>query len=314
MNTNAMSSNGQPNPYAWNHGEQGYAYDQDRDVEMNQYPPQHQQPAASDTYDIDHYLNEITRTRTAITWLAQSVETVRNLQQRSLSSLESHGSNQALDSEVANTQAQIRGIRADLNTLAADAARTTDGSQTTKLSQIRTTRSAFQEVLSTYLSEESAYKKSRRDDFARQYRVVNPDASEGEVDAAAEDNSEGGVFQNALKANRAGQASVTLGRVQARHNDLEKINQTMRELVEVMEDMRTLVERQEEPVKQVEESGEQAEANLREGNVHVGKAVNTARSTRKKKWWCLLLTIIIIALAVGLGVGITMAQKTASGN
>ena len=124
--------------------------------------------------------------------------------------------------------------------------------------------------------------------MARQYRIVRPDATEEEVQAAVEDQSGGQIFQQALmQSNRRGQAQAVLSAVQDRHAQLEKIQQQLEELAQLFQDLDTLVVQQEAAVVAIEQKGEEVIENIDKGNLELGTAVETARSTRKKKWICL---------------------------
>lgn len=57
----------------------------------------------------------------------------------------------------------------------------------------------FKKELQNYLQEERQYRERYRDQIARQYRIVNPEASEDEVRQAADaDWGSEGVFQTAV--------------------------------------------------------------------------------------------------------------------
>lgn len=88
-----------------------------------------------------------------------------------------------------------------------DAARS--GGNVTKDSQIRNLKSQFKSQLEQYQQEESTYKKRYQDQIARQYRIVNPDATEEEVHEAAQANwGDEGVFQTAVSLRNAYQKST----------------------------------------------------------------------------------------------------------
>jgi syntaxin 1B/2/3 len=106
-----------------------------------------------------------------------------------------------------------------------------------------------------------------------------------------------------------------LSAVRARHDELQRIEQTIVELAAMFNDMDQLVVAQEPAVERTEESAEQAQEDVSKGNVEVGKAIKHARNRNKLKWYCLLIVVLIvlgIALGVGLGVGLskTATSKT----
>ncbi|KAI0601267.1 t-SNARE [Biscogniauxia sp. FL1348] len=299
----------QNNPYEQApSAEQGYGYGQEH--EMQNYP---QQPVASQTLSQQDFLGRIDFLRNEIGTLTNNVQAISSLHQRSLGEPDGGATTQQLERIVAETQHLNGGIRDQLKFLANDANRTTDGSRGLKERQVNTIKSQFERELHSYQQEESTFRARYRDQIARQYRIVNPDASDDEVRQATEaDWGNEGVFQTALRANRTGQATSVLGAVRARHNELQRIEQTLMELASLFQDLAVLVEQQEVHVQQAEQNAENTTKYIDDGNVQVKKGIISARNARKWKWWCLLVTILIILIAVGIGVGVTEAQKAAA--
>jgi syntaxin 1B/2/3 len=110
--------------------------------------------------------------------------------------------------------------------------------------------------------------------------------------------------------NRSGQASSVLGAVRARHNEIQRIEQTLSELAQMFNDMAQLVVAQEPIVEQTEANADDSRNQMEQGNKQINTAIKHARNRNKLKWWCLLICILIIlgiALGVGLGVGLNKA-------
>ncbi|KAI1110337.1 t-SNARE [Nemania sp. NC0429] len=299
------------NPYQQSpSAEQGYGYGQDH--ELQDYGQQ--APAASQTLPQHEFLGRIDFLRNEIGTLTDNVQAIASLHQRSLAEADGGVSGQQLERIVAETQSLNAGIRDQLRFLANDANRTVDGSRAVKERQVSTIKAQFERELRSYQEEESSFRARYRDQIARQYRIVNPDASEAEVREATEaDWGNEGVFQTALRTNRTGQASSVLGAVRARHNELQRIEQTLMELASLFQDLAVLVEQQEVPVVQAEQNAENTTKYIDQGNQQVKRGIISARNARKWKWWCLLITILIIAVAVGVGVGVTQASKAVTG-
>ncbi|KAI0910028.1 t-SNARE [Ustulina deusta] len=296
------------NPYQQSpSAEQGYGYDQAH--ELQNYPQQ------SQVLPQQEFLGRVDFLRNEIGTLTNNVQAIASLHQRSLAEADGGSSGQQLERIVAETQSLNGGIRDQLKFLANDANRTVDGSRAVKERQVNTIKAQFERELRSYQEEESSFRSRYRDQIARQYRIVNPEASEDEVRQATEaDWGNEGVFQTALRTNRTGQASSVLGAVRARHNELQRIEKTLMELASLFQDLAVLVEQQEEPVRQAEVNAENTTKWMDQGNQQVKKGIISARNARKWKWWCLLITILIIAVAVGVGVGVTEAQRAASGH
>ncbi|KAI0540533.1 t-SNARE [Xylaria digitata] len=299
------------NPYQQSpSAEQGYGYGQEH--ELQSYG---QQPIASQTLPQQEFLGRIDFLRNEIGTLTNNVQAIASLHQRSLAEADGGLSGQQLERIVAETQSLNGGIRDQLKFLANDANRTVDGSRAVKERQVNTIKAQFERELRSYQEEESSFRARYRDQIARQYRIVNPEASEEEVRQATEaDWGNEGVFQTALRTNRTGQASSVLGAVRARHNELQNIEKTLMELAGLFQDLAVLVDSQEPLVGQAEQNAENTVKHIEAGNQQVKKGIISAQNARKWKWYCLLITILIIAIAVGVGVGVTKAQQAANGN
>ncbi|XXH03517.1 Tripeptidyl-peptidase sed2 [Hypoxylon texense] len=290
----------QGNPYQQGpSAEQGYGYDQEH--ELQSYP---QQPA-SDTLSQQDFLGRIQFLRNEVGTLSSNVRSIASLHQRALAEADGGVASQQLERIVADTQTLNGGIRDQLKFLANDANRTTGAGRSLKERQVSTIKAEFERELRNYQEEEGSYRQRYREQIARQYRIVNPDATEDEVHMATEaDWGNEGVFQTALRTNRTGQASTVLGAVRARHNELQRIEKTMVELAQMFQDLAILVEQQEPLVEEAATNAENTSKYIEEGNTHVKKGIIHARNRRKWKWWCLFLVILIICIGVAIGVGV----------
>ncbi|KAI2606025.1 t-SNARE [Hypoxylon fragiforme] len=298
----------QNNPYQQGpsaEGGYGNHYDNGQDHELQNYPPQ----PVSDTLSQQDFLGRIQFLRNEIGTLTNNVRAIASLHQRALAEADGGAASQQLEGVVADTQTLNAGIRDQLKFLANDANRTTDAGRNVKERQVNTIKSEFERELHAYQQEEASFSQRYRDQIARQYRIVNPEATESEVQQATEaDWGNEGVFQTALRTNRTGQASSVLGAVRARHNELQRIERTLIELAAMFQDLAILVEQQEPMVQAAEQNAENTTKYIDEGNTHVQKGINHARNRRKWKWWCLLIVILIIAIAVGVGVGVAASN------
>lgn len=166
-------------------------------------------------------------------------------------------------------------------------------------------------VMNRYQNIEKNFRRDQQEAIKRQYRIVNPNATEQELQEAATDGSTDGVFAQALMtSNRQGQANSTLRNVRERHEAIQKIEQQMIELAELFQDLDTIVQQQEPLVENIEAKGEEIHENVVQANTEIGGAIEKARSARRKKWWCLLIcVIIIIIIAIIVAVVVSINKK-----
>lgn len=147
----------------------------------------------------------------------------------------------------------------------------------------------IRKAINTYQQTESQFRKEVQEQQRRQYLIVRPDATEAEIREATDNNGDDvQIFQQALlQSDRRGQAQSTLRNVQQRHDAIQQIERTMMELQQLFQDLDQAVVQQEPMVQSIEQKAEETNTHLEAGNVHVGKAVVSARAARKKKWICL---------------------------
>ncbi|KAL1297499.1 hypothetical protein AAFC00_005018 [Neodothiora populina] len=251
------------------------------------------------------FLARVEAVKADIRTLTSYIGQIASAHQRTLSSPDS-SSNSALESIVTQTQVLNTSIKDQIKFLETDAARS--GRNNMKDSQSGQLKTSFKKQLEEYRTEEASYERRYREQIARQYRIVNPEATETEVQEAANaDWGNEGVFQTALKTNRTATASTVLGAVRARHNDIQQIERTLIELNKLFEDLAEAVIIQEPMVQQAEEHTENVKKDTEAGNAQLDKGIASARRARKMKWWCFWIVVIIcciLALVLGLVFGL----------
>ncbi|OLN86782.1 Protein transport protein SSO2 [Colletotrichum chlorophyti] len=258
----------------------------------------------SSAADPNAILNECRSIDQGIDQIESNLNQLRMLQERTLTDADSSANSatvRQLDALSSETMTMYRSLTDRVRQV-----KSTPEGQTPKNSpQVGRVDRRLKGAIQQYQQVESAFRKRTQEQMARQYRIVRPDADESEVRAAVEDAGAGAqIFQTAvMQSGRQAQANAVLNAVQDRQAALQKIEQQMVELAQLFQDMDVLVVQQEAAVTQIEQKGEEVVENLDKGNQEIGVAVNTARKTRKKKWWCLgicVLIVIIIAVIVAI--------------
>ena len=157
-------------------------------------PPQSQGPSILRNPD---FLDRVAACRKDIDTLSNNISQIASAHQRAISSNQDGSGSAALENLVANTQILNTRIKDQIKFLETDAARS--GGNSTKDSQVRNLKNQFKNRLEQYQQEEVQYKKRYQEQIARQYRIVNPEASDAEVSEAVNaDWGDEGVFQTAV--------------------------------------------------------------------------------------------------------------------
>lgn len=231
--------------------------------------------------------NECRDISNSVRQVESSLEQIKVLQSRVLSDVDSSSSSQSnrqLDALTTETTATYRSLVERVRTVKSKP----EGQSAMNKSHVDRVDREVKAVITKYQGVESEFQAAVKQQMGRQYRIVRPDATEEEVQAAVEDTGNGQIFSQALmQSDRQGRARAALSAVQDRHKELLKIEQQMTELFQLMQDLDTLVVQQDAAVVQIEQKGEEIVENLDKGNEEIAVAVTTARATRKKKWICL---------------------------
>ena len=142
------------------------------------------------------FLSRVEAVKADIRTLTTHVGQIASAHQRTLSSPES-GSSGQLESMVTSTQVLNTSIKDQIKFLETDAVRSKDNQ--VKNTQINQLKSSFQKQIQEYRQQESNYDQRYREQIARQYKIVNPEATDSEVREAFEaDWSNEGVFETAV--------------------------------------------------------------------------------------------------------------------
>ncbi|CAL9728618.1 protein Sso2p [Monosporozyma unispora] len=168
-----------------------------------------------------------------------------------------------------------------------------------KHAQAENSRQKFLKLIQDYRIIDSNYKDENKEYAKRQYKTIQPDATEEEVEAAINDVGGQQIFSQALlNANRRGEAKTALAEVQARHQELLKLEKTMAELNQLFNDMEELVIEQQENIEVIDKNVEDAQQDVEQGVGHTNKAVKSAKRARKNKIRCYIICFCIFAVVV----------------
>merc|ERR1740117_44386 len=117
-------------------------------------------------------------------------------------------------------------------------------------SQHSTLSRKFMSVMSTYNDIQSANKRKYREAIKRQCKIVDPDIKDETVD----DLLESGMTTEIFKGKRLDEANQALSDIKDRHEDILRLERSLKELHDMFVDMALLVEEQGAMVDHIENS------------------------------------------------------------
>jgi syntaxin 1B/2/3 len=147
----------------------------------------------------EDFLVRIEGVKQRIGLLTSDISAIATVHQRMLSSPDNR-STAELESIVTNTQIRNTQIKDEIKFLERDAVR--DSNTRIKRTQIEALKTQFKMQLEQFQKEEADYSKKYREAVGRQYRIINPDATDAEVDEIANsDLGAQGIFTQAVSLN-----------------------------------------------------------------------------------------------------------------
>jgi syntaxin 1B/2/3 len=248
--------------------------------------------------DPNAILNECKMIDLKIKSIEKDLTELISLQQRSLDDPNSSAqtsTNRMLDELSSKTLKSYRDLESSLRAIKQQP----DSGSPRNAPQVGKVNRDLKAAIQKFHKIERDFQARLRDQIERQYRIVNPNATQAEVDTIVSNTSNQQIFSQALmQSDRRGQSRLALEAVEDRHAALQKIESQMIELAQLFNDMDALVVQQEAAVTVIEQKGEEVVENIQGGNEHLVKGVKSARARNRKKWWCLLICIIIIIIVV----------------
>ncbi|KEI38637.1 uncharacterized protein L969DRAFT_50175, partial [Mixia osmundae IAM 14324] len=261
---------------------------------------------------METFFNELTEIDGMNQTLAELVDQVENLHARQLDSTGLDAQSEAVTRDVDRTQIQIRALNAKtsakIKILEARNARPVNVAQNdidTRRTQTARIKDKFIQTVQRYQQVELVHRQQSKNRLARQYKTVNPDLSDQEVQAAVRDAFEGGegqqIFAQAFRnTNRVGAVRSAAAAVEQRHQDIQRIEKTLTELAQLFNDMATLIEQQDVQIVQIEQQAEFASKEVETAQQELVKGKVSAKGARSKRKCCagIFAAIILVVIVV----------------
>ncbi|CAI1746184.1 hypothetical protein SEUBUCD646_0P00580 [Saccharomyces eubayanus] len=253
--------------------------------------------AGADGHDFVGFMNKISEINRDLDKYDHTIDQIDSLHKRLLTEVNEEQAGHlrhSLDNFVAQAKDLQFKLKSEIKSVQMDGIHDTN-----KQAQAENSRQRFLKLIQDYRIVDSNYKEENKSQAKRQYMIIQPEATEDEVEAAISDVGGQQIFSQALlNANRRGEAKTALAEVQARHQELLKLEKSMAELTQLFNDMEELVIEQQENVDVIDKNVEDAQLDVEQGVGHTDKAVKSARRARKNKIRCWLIVFAIIIVVV----------------
>jgi syntaxin 1B/2/3 len=199
MAANQLQENGPYGPYRPSSTDNGNIQDptEYQSPYGNIQTPSYNVPVQRTALTQQDFLNRVTYINEQIDSLTSNISGIASVHQRAIWSQDDPSHSATLESLTTSTQVLITKIKDQIKYLETESAKAQYSS--IRDSQLRSLKNQLKTKLSDYREEEITYKRRYEEQIARQYKIINPDATESEIQEAVEaDWGDEGIFQRAV--------------------------------------------------------------------------------------------------------------------
>ncbi|XP_070573113.1 syntaxin-like isoform X2 [Ptychodera flava] len=154
----------------------------------------------------------------------------------------------------------------------------------------------FVEVMTEYNTTQTEYRERCKGRIQRQLEITGKQTTNEELEDMLE-SSNPAIFTSGIIMDTQ-QAKQALGDIEARHNDIIKLENSIRELHDMFMDMAMLVEQQGEMIDRIEYNVEQSVDYVETAKMDTKKAVKYQSKARRKKIMIIICCAVLIVVLV----------------
>jgi len=265
-----------------------------------------QSPRMSMLQNMTGFLQEVQYAQSEIDKLRSLVESIEQLHSQQLlpaTEVNLDEVNDLVEAQVSDISKQLTIIKRIIKKI--DEANENLDKQTQdyniRVSQTATCRKRFMDTAKRYQEVQQKHRQVFHERLVREYKIVHPDADDEEVEEALSGDSINVFADQVLHSTRYGEAKNVLMAVQERHEDVKRIEKTILELNSLFQEMAIAVEQQGELINSIEHSVTNAALYTEEATVHLDKAIEYRKSSRRKLYMlmgCCCVLFVIIGVMV----------------
>jgi len=157
----------------------------------------------------------------------------------------------------------------------------------------------FIDEMKAYQAAQQKYKTDIKKKVKRQVQIVNPDATDEDVDKVLQSkNGRDALYRQQILAGGVNNEVQNIhAKVAGKYQDILKLEQSVAELHQMFLDFALLTEQQGELLDQIEFQVREAGDYVEDANVEVFGAIDYQKKIRKKQC-CIILIVVIASLVV----------------
>ncbi|XP_063702607.1 syntaxin-1A isoform X4 [Culicoides brevitarsis] len=249
---------------------------------------------------MDDFFNEVEEIREMIDKIQANVEEVKKKHSAILSAPQSdEKTKQELEDLMADIKKTANRVRGKLKGIEQNIEQEEQANKSNADLRIRKTQHStlsrkFVEVMTEYNRTQTDYRERCKGRIQRQLEITGRTTTNEELEEMLEQGNSAVFTQGIIMETQ--QAKQTLADIEARHADIIKLENSIRELHDMFMDMAMLVESQGELVDRIENHVEQSKEYTEQGHTALKIAKEYQSKARKKK--ILILACLIISLII----------------
>ncbi|XP_041457019.1 syntaxin-like isoform X1 [Lytechinus variegatus] len=163
----------------------------------------------------------------------------------------------------------------------------------------------FVEVMTDYNSTQTDYRERCKGRIQRQLEITGKSTTDAELEDMLESGNPA-IFTSGIIMDTQ-QAKQTLRDIEARHNDIIKLETSIRELHDMFMDMAMLVESQGEMIDRIEYNVEQSVDYVETAKMDTKKAVKYQSKARRKKIMIIICCVVLITVIALIAIIVPLA-------
>uniref|UniRef100_UPI0037E99894 syntaxin-4-like n=1 Tax=Semicossyphus pulcher TaxID=241346 RepID=UPI0037E99894 len=154
----------------------------------------------------------------------------------------------------------------------------------------------FVELMGHCNTIQAQYKDRNMERIHRQLKITGNDVTDEELDTMLESGQTDVFTQNILIDAKA--TKQALNEIESRHDEILKLERSIKDLYEMFRNLAMEVEAQGKMVNRIENNIEQSSDYVEKAEKHTRKAVTYQQKARKKKTWIAICSAILILILV----------------
>ncbi|XP_056637067.1 syntaxin-1A isoform X5 [Diorhabda carinulata] len=249
---------------------------------------------------MDAFFGEVEEIRDMIEKIQANVEEVKKKHSSILSAPQSdEKTKQELEDLMADIKKTANKVRAKLKVIEQNIETEEQKNKSSADLRIRKTQHStlsrkFVEVMTEYNRTQTDYRERCKGRIQRQLEITGRQTTNEELEEMLEQGNPAVFTQGIIMETQ--QAKQTLADIEARHADIIKLENSIRELHDMFMDMAMLVENQGELVDRVEYHVENAQTHVQQGRTELIQAEGYQTKARKKLIYIIILIAILLAV------------------